>query len=275
MSEFKFDKLKNLDIPDTWVDGALDVPPKKDSSPVIYVNFRRIITAVASLLVVCVVCVSLFFYKPDDSILLTDPNAIETEGTENTTESVAPTGNVTQTENSEKPSSHQNSEPTDSQQHTQISETESPTQQPTSPTEKVEPTEKETVPKPTTQPTDKPTEKPTQAPTQKPTQKPTTNVVVNPDPVICKGSYSTNENSWGVASVDIFCKLYDANGNLVGDQNLYSAQHEATIDSIYNDIVYVSYDPKSKGLTLAKGGYSFYFYDYFGNVVSQGYVLVS
>lgn len=281
MNDFNFDKMKGFNTPDEWAEKAKDIPKKyKNPTPIIFFTDSRSFAAVASLVLVCCLSVLFFIFKPDYNILPVAPSATLSSETE----SLEPTDTTYKSTNPQKTDEYVNTEPTENQQSTENSTTESPTQKPTSSTEQTDSTQKPTDSRPTTKPpekptnsqppTVKPTEKPNQEPTSKPTQNPTTGVVGDPDPVICYGSYSLS-NSWEVNSVDVFCKLYDSNGNLVGDKDLYSYQHEASIDSMNSSMAYVSYEPASKGLFLPKGQYSFYFYNDFGRILSQGYVLVS
>ncbi len=271
MNDFNFDKMKNFNSPDEWAEKAREIPQKyKIPTPLLFLENSRPLAVAASLVLVCTLSFLFFVFKLDDNILPIDLNTVSSSKTESVTESFEPTDPTYEKENPQKPDEYVKIEPTESQQSTENSTTESPTQKPTNSTEIVAPTEKPTEAQ---SPTAKPTEKPTQESTSKPTQNPTTGVVGNPDPVICFGSYSL-VNSWEVNSVDVFCKLYDSNGNLVGDKDLYSYQHEALVYSITTTTAYVSYEPASKGLLLKSGQYSFYFYDYFGKVLSQGYVLV-
>ncbi len=281
MNDFNFDKMKSFNTPDEWAEKAREIPQKyKKPTPFLFFPDSRSFAAVASLVLVCCLSVLFFIIKPDDNILPVDPSATMSSETEN----LEPTDPTYEKRNPQKPDEYVNTEPTENQQSTENSTTESPTQKPTSSTEQTDSTQKPTDSRPTTKPTEKPTnsqqptakptQKPTQEPTSKPTQKPTEGVVGNPDPVICFGSYSLI-NSWEVNSVDVFCKLYDNNGNLVGDKDLYSYQHEALVYSITTTTAYVSYEPASKGLLLKSGQYSYYFYDYYGKILSQGYVLVS
>ncbi|MBQ7133135.1 MAG: hypothetical protein IJO20_01415 [Ruminococcus sp.] len=282
MNDFNFDRMKSFNTPTEWAEKAREIPEKyKNPTPFLFFPVSRSFAAVASLVLVCSLSVLFFIFKPDDNILPVNPDATLSYETVSKTESVEPMDPTYDTGKPQNPDEYVNIEPTESRQSTENPTTVSPTQKPTSSTEYTEPTQKPTNSAPTTEPTQKPTDsKPTSKPTEKPTQKPTNDPSQNPtagttsNPVICRGSYSFS-NSWEVNSVDVFCKLYDSSGNLMGDKDLYSYQHEASIDSMSISMVYVSYEPTSKGLLLPKGQYSFYFYDYFGRILSHGYVTVS
>lgn len=150
MSEFNFDKLKNHEIPDSWVSGALNVPPQTEKEPIIYPNFTKTLAFVATLVVVCALSVTLFFLTQKGDILPKEPTIPTTKIFETQTDT--PTYN----------SSDETKKVTDETTSTQ---TEDPQDEETQADEtiKSEPTEEKT---------EKETSKPTQSQTQKPTQKP-------------------------------------------------------------------------------------------------------
>ena len=60
MSEFNFDSMKNIDIPESWVDSALNVE-KQPKSPIPFLKYSKIIAFAASIVLVCSLSVALFF----------------------------------------------------------------------------------------------------------------------------------------------------------------------------------------------------------------------
>lgn len=269
MNDFNFDKMKNFNTPNEWAEKAKEIPVITETkTPLFVFRYPRAFAVAMSFLFVVVLSVSFFVFKPDEDILPVATNAQNSEETVIRTENTHPTDNTKETEKEFESGGYVNIEPEESEPQTQANTSEKPTQKPTSSTEKIEPSEKPSE----TQPVNKPTDKPLLEPTSESTQNPSTSI--SNKPVVCRGSYSL-VNSWEVNSVDIFCKIYDSNGNLMGDQDLYSYQHEASIDSMTMSMAYVSYEPASKGLLLPKGQYSFYFYNYFGTILSQGFVNVS
>ncbi len=318
MREFNFDKLKNLEIPDSWVDGALHVPPKSEKSPVVFVNFTRSFAAVAMLVLVCSLSLLLFFLTDDNATPQIDKKVPTSETLVISTES-SDTHNST--ENTEKEPSTpfdrvkdfihnlfikptqkpslptekdketlglvQPSKPSEETKNEEESssttlpstslETQSVATEPQEPTHQVNPTQAPTIEpteKPDVRPTVVPTQPPTQKPTQKPTQEPTMGVDNFPDePFVIISSYPVS--GWNSTTEVVYCRLYDASGNLVGDSDLYSSQHLAKIDSQDSKRVYVSYDLQARGLMIPVGEYSFCFYNLLGTVLVQGYIYIS
>lgn len=104
MSEFNFDKLKNHEIPDSWVSGALNVPPKDEKPPIVFAKFSKTLAFVATFAVVCALSVTLFiFTQKGDTLLPHTP-------TQSTVETALPTH--TPTDSTESNSSTNESETT-------------------------------------------------------------------------------------------------------------------------------------------------------------------
>ncbi len=318
MREFNFDKLKNLEIPDSWVDGALNVPSKREKSPIVFVSFTRSFASVAMLVLVCSLSLLLFFLADDNATPQIDQKVPTSETLVKSTESYDTNDSTENTEKelstpfrrvkdfiynlfvkpNQKPSSPtekdketlgsvQPSKPSEETRNEEVSssttlpstsiETQSVATEPQEPTHQVKPTQAPTIEpteKPDVKPTEVPTQPPTQKPTQKPTQEPTTGVENFPDePFIIISSYPVS--GWNSTTEVVYCRLYDASGNLVGDSDLYSSQHLAKIDSQDSKRVYVSYDPQARGLMIPVGEYSFCFYNLLGTVLVQGYIYIS
>lgn len=309
MSDKNFDSIKNFEVPQSWIDSALSVPqtaPRK--KPIVFLHFSRYATAVASFMLVCVLSVVVFMLH-DDSVVPVD-KPISTQSTtvtdstdvkketkkDNATtatskkgvsaQSKKPTAKSGNTEPTEKPTQKaqkpddskghpkpSTQEKTESTQGTDMQGATIPTQNKTE-TPTTEPTEKPTQ-KPTQRPTQRPTQKPTVKPTQKPTQKPTNSAggdgFNSVESVSCSDSFSVSKL---VGSGKVYCSVYSSSGKLVGDSNLFSSQHLATIDYKTSSVVLVSYDPTSKGLLLSQGRYTYSFYNENGVVVAQGYLTV-
>lgn len=158
MKEFDFEKLKNIEIPDSWVSGAMSVPPK---TPFSVVFLKKVLPIAASLVLVFTLSFFVYNITKDNSA----KTAQKSEG-KNTvcSESVGATVN-----NSENILSTESETPTKENQtkeETQ-SKTESATENKEKPTQSK--TEKPTVSpqKPSYAPVVKPT-----TPTQKPSQEP-------------------------------------------------------------------------------------------------------
>lgn len=80
----------------------------------------------------------------------------------------------------------------------------------------------------------------------------------------------------------IYCRVYDSNGNLVGDNNLYSNSKRAgivmgieDIESGNNDFNTVEYKTEKLGTYLSSGKYYVVFYDNLGANICSGYINIS
>ncbi len=205
----------------------------------------------------------------------------------NTEPTEKPTKKPQKGDNSKSDPKPSTQEKTENTQSTDIQGATTPTQNQTEmPT--IEPTEKpieKPIERPTQKPTVKPTVRPTQGPTQKPTQKPTVKPTPKPpvDPTVSGGDYTTEEvvtiydsflASKLAGSGKVYCSIYSSSGKLLGDSNLFSSQHRASVDYKTSSVVQVSYDPLSKGLWLSAGRYTYSFYNENGVVVARGYINV-
>lgn len=106
----------------------------------------------------------------------------------------------------------------------------------------------------------------TEVPTQKPTNPPPKTVVFN-------GSAKV-EGMW-VNNIDVYCKILDSNGNLLGSNNLFDEQHEAEYMGEINNVEYYRYNASEKGLTFTQGYYTYVFYGRNGYVLCSGTQYVS
>ena len=117
----------------------------------------------------------------------------------------------------------------------------------------VKPSEKPTQP-PAVTPTEAPTESPTEAPTEEPWIPPTENPFNN---IILSGSAPQGTVN---GSKNLYCMIYDSNGRLIGDSNLYSSQHVAYFMGTGYGKAYFSYSVPN-GLITKHDTYTYYFYD--------------
>lgn len=269
MSEFNFDKLKGIDIPDSWVSGALEVPKTSQTPPIIK-RFPKTLAFVATLVIVCSLSVTLFIFTQKDNIQPTSNTTTPTSQTEANT-----TQEPHNTESNEDPTnnsiSSESSEPTLEPEETQVEKTESTQTQ----TEKPTSTQaQEETKKPTQIPSQKPTQKPSQKPTQKPTLPPNpTELPLAPDspsePAIEEPSEVINTyyisvmaefpKSLVTDSGKIYCKVSDSSGRLLGNQNLYANEHLTELSFI--PYACARYYPYRYNLITKSGYYTFCFYN--------------
>lgn len=247
MNKHNFNNIDKIKTPENWKQKALAIPCTQIIIPSAKKqNSFRLATAIC-LTILCIVCCAVFFSIDNTPLTNTNkPTISQTDASANHT-------NYSETqENSE---TNQVVIPTNS---TEPLATQAPTEQTTAPT--TQPTEKPTV---------RPTEKPTENPTEKPTQPPTeiTNVVFN-------GSHYVG--GWvSVDDVDVFCKVYNPDGVLMGSSDLFDEQHRANYLGEENDYEYFSYNASDKGLSFRQGYYTFVFYGRNGTTLYTGTAYVS
>ncbi len=284
-----FNSISQFSVPQEWIDGALSVPQaKKHKKPIVFVTFSRTIAAVASLVIVCSISLLLFF--------LTNENAVPPVREPDSTSAFTDVSENTATESNNEANSDIIIKPTikdfinllDDQtvlpsQNPTSSETTKPSTKPTEDdTEKpnIEPSE-DTTDAPTEVPTEYPPQPPyePQAPTNAPTEMPTAEVpeptdapTDEPSMSICSGFVRLDKLT---GNGNVYCKLYDSNGNLLGNGNLYSNTYLAT--KIYSGVseVYVEYDPIAKGVVGRNGGYFYYyFYNENGEILYSSEIFI-
>ncbi len=91
------------------------------------------------------------------------------------------------------------------------------------------------------------------------------------DDVACRAVFSSDLLT---GSGRVYCRLYNYQGYMIGDKNLFSNQHIADKDFVVNGIVYAVYSPVDSGLSLSSGKYYFYFYNENGKDIYQGSIQV-
>lgn len=79
MRDKNFDSIKNFNVPENWVENALNIPQTEKKSPVAFIKFSRTLSAVASLVLVCALSVAVFFYTQKDDIVVPDYSVKESE----------------------------------------------------------------------------------------------------------------------------------------------------------------------------------------------------
>ncbi len=241
MKNKNFNSISQFSVPQNWIDDALSIPSDKNKKkPILFVKFSRTFAAVACIVLVCCISLVLFFMAEDGGNLPVNPtssvsinnetNEKNTEyiSTENDNNDLEPTQeNVSQNSSSQgniptvKPTTKPTVSPSVSPTIEPSEDIEPPTDTP--PTEEV-PTEEQSTDGPP--PTEEPTwEEPTwEEPSGNP-EPPST----EPEPVKTDIYVTFSIDLLG-EELNLYCKILDSNGNLVGDRNLYSSEHRADMN---------------------------------------------
>lgn len=278
MNKVNFNKLRNISVPDEWIENAIKVPETigQKKGP-FSAGFKRFVTVIAAALLVCVMSIPLYVFeenkvsfpkKPTEYIGASDNGGLPSKTPTEITVGLNGTFPVSKTE-----IPHTEFESVSSAAETQgNTEVVTETKPFVAITNLHEPTSFEpTKPEPTNPyPTNS---EPITNPSKTDPTEPSTGHYVSMIPV-CAGAYDASDvvNADGVE--EIYCCLYDSRGNLVGDTNLYSSEHIANATYMQNGYVFLSYEPTEKGLKLKVGTYKFYFYLSDWEVVYEGEIKV-
>lgn len=299
MDEFNFEQLINFEVPAGWEEKALDLPSQVKKKRILPLFYRYAIGA-AALVIIAAVSLSLMLGIGKD-VNMTAPNAVHQSDSGYTSDGTDPggTGNSTMpsegipsifggdndgsavivTEPSENSGNITENSPSkpgakSSNRHAARGENQnSGSKQPS------------TVTSENTQPhTDSPAEPPaTQEPTQEPWISPPTDDYPQPtelepmteEPMTAEPG-NEDINSYFITIVDkslaqgnIYCRLEDENGNILGNGNLYSYSHRAMKYDLDNRTVRLTYL-----LYITQNGkrYNIIFYNSEGVVIKQGNV---
>lgn len=296
MSEFNFDKMKNIDIPESWVDGALNVEIEQ-KYPIPFLKYSKIIAFAASIVLVCSLSVALFFITNKNEAVPPIKNnetqcnthvqisSTEIKNTENVTEKITQSDNTYSTETETQPVTEVLNTVEPTEENSDNNGESSSNSNPLKPNKHPENTDS-VKPKPTEN-KEKPT-KPNE--TQKPTDAP---VIDDPpqdgppednDELTSYISNFTNgkitaEIHWSDLSISIYCRMYDSKGNLVGDNDLYSSKREAIeADGLMvesQEYFSYEYNIDNLGESLKKGRYEVVFYNESGYCLCTGYITIS
>lgn len=299
MNDMNFDSLLNLTTPQSFIDKALSIEAKEQKPKVLFsAYFNRTLGAVACLVLICILSVTLFSLTHNNSTLTAQPQG--------------PTTHVDNTESTDSKNEYSNDNRNDSSalipdvfeqveetKPTQSNDNKKPTQKPQNSTQAQNPTDAKepTSSSPDVDPSEPVSQKPTDSdpyyPTESAPQEPETPVPSGPgdddadvDPseasteppivtptqnVYCQGMFSS---SLLKDSDKVYCMLYNSNGTPMGNDYLYSNKRLATIIINDGDKATVAYNATAKGIALSSGRYTYKFYTSRGTVVYTGAVYV-
>lgn len=292
LSRPDFDFSKYVEVPDQWIENALNIPNTVQKQPKI-IPFRRYITA-ASIVLVVTLGISIYFLFGNKNPIPVAPK--QTAATEaqsiDTTDATFPTEQNTvqstdSTVNNQVATASQAIPTTPATQVTTDSRGNiipSPTQTNDQPT--VAPSPSVTTAPSTEPPQDTPTDAPRPTPPQKPVAHPTTaptaaSVTEKPTqaytPDIRTLRLALRAELPTVAEADedggtLFCCVYDSSGNLLGDSDLYSRSHLVDINSggYQSDGVVYNYAINYDANKVPDNRFTYKVYLRNGTVVLQG-----
>lgn len=284
MSEKNFNSISNFEVPQSWIDGALNIPttPHSKKPVVFFVKHSGVIASAACIVLVCVMSLFLFFMTKDGATVRIDSN--KTSQTDSNTDKV--TNNPTNPDEDYvyplvvDPS--QFATTLDGEVVTPTLPFENPTLAPTD-----VPSEPDITEKPTSAPVDPPTEEPTDVPTEEPTAVPTEDPTITPtgpveypsapptdpptEPVDYEniGIHGRVDTTKLTGSKKVYCKLYDPNGSLMGDSNLFASSHLAINGITDPSITVVHYYPYRHLDISISGRYTYVFYNEAGEELKK------
>ncbi len=293
MKDKNFSSLKNITTPESWIENAKAIPnaPVKAEKKVFF-TLPKILTAAACILLVCAVSVPLYVFTQNGASIAVVPTDATTE-VSFTTSTQCTTSKKTEPTLKTDASTETKAEESTSQAMTLETEPEEKPIRPggvewkpqgskppvpvVPPTASTEP--KETFPIPETEPShDIPVEPDTPDWTA---VEETTGSGDSPvtSGVTCNGSFypdfmfpDSSDNVGEYLNLpQYYCRMYDSNGKLIGDSNMYSSQHKVTSAYYYNGRIYTYYNPESAGISLKNGNYYFEIYNSRGTVLYNGY----
>ena len=236
MDEFKFDELKNFSVPESWLNKALEIPSKKPKAALKF-KFYRYVAAIAACVVIAAAVTLTVMFGFNNEINLTNP---EPEKPENIYKAVETT--VSETSGN-------------TEALTEIS-TEKSSVEIRQSTTSIEPAEnkadtfengnsKKQIPK-ATEPKDKSTESTTQSENSEKTEPVTVPCVegstqTSSAPQGEKRCYVETSVSPELADGNIYCRLEDSDGNVLGNSGLFSESRLAKKETGKNGTVILSY----------------------------------
>ena len=236
MDEFKFDELKKFSVPESWLNKALEIPSKKPKAALKF-KFYRYVAAIAACVVIAAAVTLTVMFGFNNEINLTNP---EPEKPENIYKAVETT--VSETSGN-------------TEALTEIS-TEKSSLEIRQSTTSIEPAEnkadtfengnsKKQIPK-ATEPKDKSTESTTQSENSEKTEPVTVPCVegltqTSSAPQGEKRCYVETTVTTELADGNIYCRLEDSDGNVIGDSGLFSESRLAKKQTGKNGTVILSY----------------------------------
>lgn len=291
MNDMNFDSLLNLTTPQSFIDKALSIEAKEQKPKVLFsAYFNRTLGAVACLVLICILSVTLFSLTHNNSTLTAQPQG--------------PTTRVDNTESTDSKNEYNNDnrndgpalipdvfEQVEETKPTQSNDNKKPTQKPQNSTQAQNPTD---APPDTPEDPSNPHGHPNSSGKPSEIEPPNPNGSVIPpenetqpveilptepgDPFkpveIITTIYITVPSGSIKDSENIYCMLYDSNEAIVGNSYIYSAQRKCTV-SLIGSTALISYSPISKGIYYESGTYIYKFYTSSGKIMASGSIYLT
>ena len=236
MDEFKFDELKKFSVPESWLNKALEIPSKKPKAAPKF-KFYRYAAAIAACVVIAAAVTLTVMFGFNNEINLTNPEpekpeniykAVETTVSEMSGNTEALTEISTEKSSVEIRQSTTSIEPAENKADTFENGN-----------------SKKQIPK-ATEPKDKSTESTTQSENSEKTEPVTVPCVegltqTSSAPQGEKRCYVETSVTPELADGNIYCRLEDSDGNVIGDSGLFSESRLAKKQTGKNGTVILSY----------------------------------
>lgn len=236
MDEFKFDELKNFSVPESWLNKALEIPSKKPKAAPKF-KLYRYVAAIAACVVIAAAVTLTVMFGFNNEINLTNPEpekpaniykAVETTVSETSGNTEALTEISTEKSSVEIRQSTTSIEPAENKADTfEIGNS------------------KKQIPK-STEPKEITTESTTQSSIDEKTEPVTVPCVegstqISSVPQGEKRCYAETTVTTELADGNIYCRLEDSDGNVIGDSGLFSESRLAKKETGKNGTVILSY----------------------------------
>lgn len=236
MDEFKFDELKNFSVPESWLNKALEIPSKKPKA-VPKFKFYRYVAAIAACVVIAAAVTLTVMFKSNNDVSLTTP---EPENPSKITPAFETTILVTSGNTEVFTEASTDKLPAEIRQSTTSIE----------PAENKADTfengnSKKQIPK-STEPKEITSESTTQSSIDEKTEPVTVPCVegstqTSSVPQGEKRCYAETSVTTELADGNIYCRLEDSDGNVIGDSGLFSESRLAKKETGKNGTVILSY----------------------------------
>ena len=290
MQRLNFDNLTNIEVPESLIKSALDVPNQRSKPKLLPVRFYRFAAGIAACVVIAAAVIISLMFGINKNVDLTAPDPGSPSQPDQmiagTTSTSVPDVSAPSTippllSGEEAQSGTSAAEPAESTGGSNLHPQDAPQ------------AKEGTAQAPEGKTQDKSKQKPVQTNTQPPTSEQVTQQPTENAPQTEPGVEPTTEDQgdepigsavelWFATHVDsrliegeAYCRLVDENGNVLGNKDYYDSSRRAYESVVYNNRVGL-YLTNSADLGLIPGKtYTVIFYDSEGRLLKQGSVLIN